>query len=133
MGGRYERWQRPRLASHPEDVRGQADRRRHWPLNYAEYRNRMGPGFPSDRKYSEMREDHSRIPRKDPPKHHRRNGLTYTTPARKDYVHSVSKRPTEKNHRRTVRQSISLPKVMTRLDCSAGPAPAQRGSARLRG
>src|SRR5271166_4500094 len=133
MGGHYERRQQPRPASHPGDVRDQAGGIRHLPRSYAERQNLMGPGFPCDRKCSEPREDHSQILWNYPRKHHPRNELMYTTPARKGYVHSASKRTTERNYRRIARQSIPLPEVMTSSDCSDGPTPAQRGSARLRG
>src|SRR5271163_3533688 len=133
MEGRYERWQRPRPASRPGDVRVQAARKRRLPQNYAGRQNLTGLGSPCGRKCSEMRPDHSQIPGRYPPKHRPRNGLMYTTPARKGYVHSVSKRTPEKSYRRTARQSTPLTEVTPDLDCSDGPTPAQRGSPRLRG
>src|ERR1700733_16228720 len=133
MGGRCERWRHPRPASHPANALVQAARMRHLPRNYAERQNLTGPCFPCGRKCSETGEDHSKIPRKNPPKHRPRNGLTYTKLARKGYVHSVSKLRLGMNCRRIARQSIPLPEVMPGLDCSDGPTPAQKGSPRLRG
>src|SRR5580698_1567531 len=133
MERRYEHLQRRRPASCPGKVRILAAGKRHLPRSYAGYRSLTGHDFPYDRKCSETLEDHSQIPRKNPPKHHPRNGLMYTTPARKGYVHSASKPTLERNHKRIARPSISFGEVTASSDCSDGLTPAQRGSARLRG
>src|ERR1700684_304376 len=108
MGGRCEHSQHPKPASRPGDARVQAARTRHFPGNYSERQNLRGLGFPCDRRCSEIREDRSQTLRRNPPKHHPRNGLTYTTPAKKGYVQGASKRKPEKSYRRIARRSNPL-------------------------
>src|SRR5580704_8594158 len=111
----------------------QADRKRHSPRNYPECQNLRGRGSPCDRRYSEMFEDRSPTPQTNPPKHHRRNGLTCKRAATKGCVHSASKQTPERNCRRIARRSNPLPEVMPDLDCSDGPTPVQKGFPRLPG
>src|ERR1700739_1835438 len=130
MGGRYERWQPPRSASHQGDVRILAVRKRHLPQNSAGCQNPTGLGFLCDRKCSETREDHSQNPRNNPQTHRPRNGRMYTTPARKGYAYSVLKRKPDRSYGMIARLSKSLSQVMAGLDCSDGLTPAQGGSPR---
>src|SRR5262249_15787803 len=91
----------------------------------------IGLGFPCDQKCPETREGHSQYLWRNLPRHHRSNGQTCKTPARKYCPRSVSKPRPGMNGTKTVHRLAPPIKGKTSWECNDGPRQARKGSVLL--